>query len=298
MCYSVRCEEIINFTDWTSENVKDCEGTKVEIADELSEPVISVKKEWRAVHLVVKHKNHENFQSRFKKKRYLAEIQSDEVLSEVKAYFENDPVTQYRKRKLRPSVCKDKKSESKEIETDQERDAVSVSNTSRGSKVGKDFKSPKVPRCKKQKRKTDTEYRKSCPAFSSFEIFMDIEVDKGEIFLDPENFEKPAGQEKDVSIKQFYEKDGDLRLEVRKDLREITNLPLRRYPVRRQDVIVFPGGRKKKNERPTERRPQQRSQAQDQSFHAQVFCSLNFALFLNLHGAQEPELLCLPQIIC
>ena len=118
---------------------------------------------------------------------------------------------------------------------------------------------------------------------------MDIEVHKREIFSDPENFGKPVGQKKDVSIKQFYEKDGDRKLDVRKDLQEILNLPLRRYPVSRQDIIVFPGGRKKKNERPTK-----------SSTWSVFSCSgkhMDFALFLNLRRAQEPELLYLPHII-
>ena len=154
VCYSVRCGDIIDFTDWTSEGLKDCKDTKVEITDQLSESVISVKKDWRFVHLIVKHKNPEHFQSKHKKKRLLEDIQIEEAFSKVKAYFENDHVTQYSKRKQHPSVCKDKQSESKEVKTDQERDTVSVSNVTRGNEVGKDFKSPKVPHCKKKKRKT------------------------------------------------------------------------------------------------------------------------------------------------
>ena len=111
VCYSVRCGDIIDFTDWTSEGLKDCKGTKVEITDQLSEPVISVKKDWSFVHLVVKHKNPEHFQSKHKKKRLLEDIQIEKAFSKVKAYFENDHVTQYSKRKQHPS----KQSKSKEV---------------------------------------------------------------------------------------------------------------------------------------------------------------------------------------
>ena len=262
--FSVRYEEVISITNTSSKSLNDCQTHKEEIIDELSEPVVSVKKDWKVAHLVVKHKKCELLQSRHNKKRYLEDTQNEEALSRVKSYFENDHVTQYSKRKQHPSVYMDQKLEPKEMKTNQERATVSLSNATGGSKLWKGFRSPKVPHRIKKKLKSDTEYRKPCPDFSSVKVFMDTKVDREGIFSDPENLEK------DVSIKQFFEKDGDLKPEVRKDLREITNLPFRRRPVRRQDIIAFPGGRKKKNERPTERRPQ-RNQAQDQtSIHAQV----------------------------
>ena len=279
-CYTIKCDEFINVTSWTSKTKENCGGTEDEVADDPSDPVISLKQDWLPVHLVVKQNEHEQFQTKPIKKRNFEKVQSEEALSDqnhLLAYLKNDRVTQYVKRKQNPSVCKDKQLVSKkQTATDLKKDTVSASNTVGVEIEGKGFKTPRVPSRRRKKRKTDTEYRKSCPDFSS-KKFLDIHVSDDNlqgIFSDPENVDNFTDLGKNVSIKEFRDKNGDLPLEIRKDLREITNLPLRQYPVRRQDAIVFPGGRKKKSDRPTERRPQQRSPAQNQSIHAQVDISL------------------------
>ena len=293
--YFLKFEEIFNFTDGVPKNIDD------EYTSDLSDPVISLKQDWFPLHLSVKYKEQEKHQivTKHVKKRQFEEVLREEEISNLKIYLKNDRLIQYGRRKQKSSVGIDKPSlAKKQIEAGFE--DITISDGGRKEKTG--FKTPKVPFRKRKKRKSDAKYRKSCPDFHSITIYRDISDDsKQGIFSDPENLDNFLDLEKNVSVKEFHDKHGDLPLEIRKDLQEITNLPLRQYPVRRQDIIAYPGGRKKKGDRPTERRQQQRNPAQNQSYHAQVdiiifirktLISLFF--FLYFHSYVCNDVLCAP----
>ena len=282
--YFLKFEEIFNFTDGVPKNIED------EYTNDLSDPVISLKQDWFPLHLSMKYKEQEKHQivTKHVKKRQFEEVLREEEISNLKIYLKNDRLIQYGRRKQKSSVGIDKPSlAKKQIEAGFE--DITISDGGRKEKTG--FKTPKVSFRKRKKRKSDAEYRKSCPDFQSITIYTDVSDDgKQGIFSDPENLDNFPDLEKNVSVKEFHDKHGDLPLEIRKDLQEITNLPLRQFPVRRQDVIAYPGGRKKKGDRPTERRQQQRNPAQNQPYHAQVRyqCFHNgficlFCLFMIVH---------------
>ena len=190
--------------------------------------------------------------------------ENQEIYMLLKAYLETDPIIRYKCQKKEPTVHGEDPEPTAESSDEQEIDSISIKRDHGMS----DSQSPTVKRRQRKRRKIDSLYRNSCPEMLLRHKFViKPDTDERSVFSDSENLENLSSQGKEISLK-LSGKDGELKQEVRKHLRQITNLPLIRCPWKIPDLVVFPG-RRKKNERPVGGRPQ-RGQAQGSSGLTQV----------------------------